>query len=289
MKTTLLKKIIKSISICAITIGLILCINVKQSYANDANNTQENYILTMSDDDKTSEEEYHKSLINQKCQEVPIWGDHVWYTKEYNTVSKKMPDGQYFRFNFNMRGWFGNNSSDLARHAHVQFFFNTSTKELALLTFGPAQSSNPVKAYKTFGFSPLAQGWSVYTVLEDSRSFDDKVNYRISEKCRKMYVDPNITAFGRISQQCLHSLEEIDTCCQEYDHCAYYKSNLDEDNFDDIFATQSFRHIGEDTQNGTNMKFLKCFSEKQCRILAENMGDWAPGSKVKINDKKYEN
>lgn len=274
-RTSVLKKLVLGVSTCAVALGVIVGCNVQKSYAAENPTINQEQLQSMDEDDAKCEEDMYKHVT--KPQVEASSGSRVWrvYNKETDHVIKKLPNGNEFSFEFNIRGWVGNSTHDLVRHAQVQFFYNSKTKQLVFLTFGNKRNDE----YRTYSYSPIAVGAFVNTIFEDTLKFGND-DYCIADDCEHLIVDPTITSFGRITQQCFHVLKDIDTAGQDYAHCSYSSST-------NTFGGSSFRHIGSDS-NRVDMKFLNCFTEYQCKSLGEKIGDWAPGAHIKINGVNYD-
>lgn len=283
MKNSLLKKLLLGTATCAVAFGVAAGVGVEKSYANETNNPNptlyaQESLSNISDDDFQADEDLFKHISNYHAENRCENHGDVWIVTGggTNTVTKILPNNQSFSFTYHIRGWFGNNTSDWCRHAHVQFFYNKNSKELCVLTFGNKQNDE----YRTYSYPVIASGACTYTIWENTLEFGDKETC-IAEEATKLIIDPTVTSFGRISQQCLEKVTVIDTAGQDYTHCAYTASTDDYK-----FSGSSFRHLGRDSR--INMLFLNGFTDLQGQTLGKKLENWAPGSHVTIKGVDYD-
>lgn len=252
--------------------------NVNFAFASNSDLADEDYEVIAENDriSKTTSDD-GISKPRPEADGSTIFEDHDTYyvIGGFNKI-KKTIDNQYFSFDYNLRGFFGDYPGKGERRANVQYFYNTKSRIMVILTFG-----NGEHGFKTYNYNT-----TLNTVFEDEIDYKDEKNhtvftYDIAENLQICYIDPDIERIGGYNFQCCEKLWIVDFI---YQTAKYSKLKNDINNIGDC----AFRKTNR--SHGCDVRILLAYDYINIqKLLSEDeRARWACHCPVVFNGQRFE-
>ncbi|MDO5328929.1 MAG: hypothetical protein Q4E88_02350 [Coriobacteriia bacterium] len=165
---------------------------------------------------------------------------------------------------YDIRGYFGYNPTTLTREPHIQFFYNTSSKELNVVGF------NDELMMTTYKYNVL---FTSKTIFNDTLKFKSGFKYIISDNAKQIFVDTKVDTLGDLAFQHFKHLELVDIKNKEYNKAAFC-----------IIDFHAFYDCSEFVDNGLDVEILHASKVDENYYLNKDKL-WHSDTKVFLNGK----